>query len=1130
MAQNSLVSSTPIQKEIILDLKVNDKQVVNTIIEAQKALEGLKKTKAEYDERLKKGQQLSQQEWEDYIKTKTEINDLNNTIRANQKALDEQVKSQKNNSDSINAMRAQLKLLRAEYEDMSGTVRNSDFGKSKLKEIDDLTEAIREAEFAQKDFRRNVGNYPEVGNAKQALRELRVECQNLAVELHSLQGAREAQAAVVNSLADSVGKESAEYKQAVEELNRLNAAYTDTTSKLNDMEKKAGELNDVLSDSSKRISSFANDQQRLAAAQEGVGVLTSAYTALKGAMALAGIESKSMLEVYAKIQVVQQSVNAAMTIAKALNKDSNLMIALRNKLEQTRLTWTKAYTAALQKQNKEIVQNTAAETANAASVTATTVAEGAATTATFSLRAAFEALKATMLSNPITTIILGVTTALGVLIPLIKKFVGRNKEATESTKKLKEEQEKLRTSLKDRVKDQLASMSNVTSAYEEEIAKVKTLMSVVKSEVASYTQKAAAVKELNRIVPEYNGHLDETGKLIEGNTEKLEAYIVMLEQKARAEGYAALLVEEYKKEADLQRQILEHREKMGQAQEKYFKDVYENTINGESMAAKQLADEEQTIIDGLNDQLAEQQAQIQSLLDVAGSFVDVTSLIKKNTGSTKSTTDNSSVKKVQDQYNEMLKLAQDYYKSLEQLQSEAIKTATDKENARYQGERDQLNKALVDAEQLYSVLSKDPKLLKELQKDNPYLSLESLTSQIQILNTELDNAEKRHLKNIEDINEETNKAFTNILNKLQSDLDKVSENATVRYTAQLKERLNALDDELKRELELHEYTEEQKAILTAKYEEKKASIIKEFSNSSNAGGNYNNIKNINTLKDQLAVDIAELEARKAAELAVFEGTEAEKARIVEEYAKKRVEIENQASKQETQIWANSVMMIAQSLNSAMQGMTELFNVMAEDNAEMQRYSKELAMGQIVLSAAIATAQAVVAAINAGKDTGIGAAIAIPLFLLEFTGIVAGVIAQAKSTLSQAGGTHKPKFATGGLVGNKTTTKRDDKISAQLSEGEYVIQSKIVKKYGVEFFDHLNETPYKKLSGVPAKFATGGTVPSMTTIQMAQSQIDYSQMKDMFTEVVQEIQPVVSVREINSVQNRVNVKEQTASYN
>ena len=220
------------------------------------------------------------------------------------------------------------------------------------------------------------------------------------------------------------------------------------------------------------------------------------------------------------------------------------------------------------------------------------------------------------------------------------------------------------------------------------------------------------------------------------------------------------------------------------------------------------------------------------------------------------------------------------------------------------------------------------------------------------------------------------------------------------------------------------------------------------------------------------------------------------------------------------------MMIADALATTMGNMSDLFNALAEDDEKMNKYAKALAMSQIILSAAVGMAQAVVAAINAGKDTGLGAAIAIPLFVVEFMGIVAGVIAQAKQTLSSATST-KPKFAEGGLVGSRVTTKKDDRIDAKLSEGEYVISAPVVKKVGIDFLDYIN---FGKLVGRRRKtaYAEGGAVSiPMSAIEKTQT-ITTEDLRDAMKDAVADIQPVVSVKEITTKQNRVKVKEKLAT--
>lgn len=1146
------MASGTLTKDVILNLEIKDSEAVSNISALAKKLDELKLKRqglsaatkqAVKDEQEATGKYYTKKEeqarydelyYNELAKLNTQIKETQRSMSSYQKELQNNLIAEKAEIGSLDAMRAKLLNMRKVYESLSEVERNSDVGQKQQKDIEELTQKIKDLEAAQLDFKRNVGNYPETTqSAKQALREMRIECENLAVALAQSEGKIQAQNTLLQTLATTVGTDSQEYKDAAAELDRMNKEYDTSKQKLSEMTEQAGKLSDTIGDVRQNINSFANDQQKIAAMQEGVSVLTSAYTILQGSMKALGIESKSLLEVYARIQIVQQSINSLMTIYKALNKDSNLMIVLRNKLEQARLVWSKAYAKSLEEQNAALITNTAAEGANAAATTATTVAEGAATAATFSLKAAFDALKATLLTNPFTAIIVGLLAVGSTIAAVVKKIVKSNKEAKQSEKELAEQAKKTSEDYKKAVDKRVSAMNSSAKSYTEQIAKVKSLLAVVHSETAAYEAKRKAMNELNRLVPSYNGHLSKTGRIIRENSAAIDKYIKDLQRQAEATATMNALISAYEQKLEADRRKREDERNRRDLEDKINnnKQLLESArsvgdYSTVAEATKRIEDFQKRLDAVKNDlkevgkEIKNSDEEIKYFLERA-KYLNIDTTGGTPTNSTGNAKENPAVKAAEEQYDEMTKIVKDYYSELEKMADDSVKTLTEKENLRYKGESEQLAKAKSEAESLYETLSKDPKLLNELQKNNKSITLENLQKQITDLNSELDNAGKRHNDNLERINNDTKASFDSIMSKLKTDIDSASQDLTVAYSAQLKSRLDALDEELKKELEAHEYTEEQKLELTKKYEEKKAQVIRDFTQTN--AGDYSNLRNTNTIKSQLASDIADLEARKEAELSVFQGTEEQKAEIVKKYANLRAKYEENASKQETKVWMDSTMTIANALSASMSNMSELFSTLAEDDEKMNKYAKELAMGQIIIAAAVATAQAVVAAINAGKDTGLGAAITIPLFLVEFMGIVAGVITQAKQTLSTANAS-KPRFAEGGLVGTRTTNKTDDKIDAKLSEGEYVIKSKVVEKYGVKFFDLLNYGRSVTHSPKTA-YAEGGTVAPMSVIHKVDNAFTMEDFKTAMAEALEEMpNPVVAVSEINKVQHRVNVKE------
>lgn len=1049
-------------RQVILDLKVNAKEALSAIVEAQDAIQKLKEEQKELAKAMKDGTATKEQK-ERYALINAEIKDLTNTMKANQKELDDNIKMSKQNGDSINAMRAQLSKLRREYEDLSKVDREGDVGQGMLSNIDSLTNEILELEKAQGDYTRQVGNYELASKpARQALKEMKMECQNLAVSLTQLEGKMQAQQTIVKNLAATVGTESDEYKEAAAELANLNKQYDQAQASLSQMEQKTGELADTLADSQQRINSFANDQQKIAAMQEGVGALTAAYDVLQGSLTALGFQSEALIEIYAKMQIVQKSVNGLMTIYKALNKDSNLMIVLRNKLEQARLTWTKAYNAALEKQNASVVKNTVAEGANAAATTATTVAEGAATTATFSLKAAFDALTASLAANPITGIAVAIGAAVAAIVAGVSKIIKKNKEAAELEKEHTEQVKKNTEAYKKSIEERAKANDSVNKKYDEQIANIRALLSVLRNEAAAYDTKKKALAEINRLIPEYNGQLSKTGKFIEGNIKVIDDYIAKLNEKAKAEADTELLIQAYLEEGDIKRrQIIAERDKT------YYEGrikIHQNMLttaqevgDWETAAAaqKQLdyyipkLESTKTVLSELSTEAADSKKNIEALQKVISSTAGL-DIGGNKTGSNKSDKDKDKDKdeeerdRVKKQFEELAKLSQEFYDETDKICQDSITKQTELENNRYENEKAQLDKAINDANNLLK---------------NEFADKNGVQEVIDQLNNALEVALIEHNKKLAKITEETNKAFQSVTSKLQAELQQNGMNQIDLIRYNLDQQLQALEDEQAAEIAAHEYTEEQ------------------------------------------ITEIKKL------------------------YSEKRAKMTEDAAKQEKIALVDSATSWINSLGEMTNGLSQMFGAMAENNEKMQKYTNALAFVDIMIS----LAEGVASAVAKGMDMGWpAAAVLIPAGI----GMVTSAIGQAISIFKQNDKVGSaPTFSYGGLVGDKTTTRKDDTVDAKLSLGEYVIRSEVVKEYGVDFFDRLNKKKLRALAG-NYHFANGGLVQTPNIhnyTEIQELEFNYERMGEIFTSAVSEVQPVVSVKEITTKQNRIKTKENISSY-
>lgn len=209
----------------------------------------------------------------------------------------------------------------------------------------------------------------------------------------------------------------------------------------------------------------------------------------------------------------------------------------------------------------------------------------------------------------------------------------------------------------------------------------------------------------------------------------------------------------------------------------------------------------------------------------------------------------------------------------------------------------------------------------------------------------------------------------------------------------------------------------------------------------------------------------------------------------------------------------------QAIMGALGNLQGLMEAVGEDNEAAAKASKVLALATIAIETGKALATAITGAMESASATGPAAVFTAPAFIAEMVGIVLGGVTSAISTVKSA------KFATGGYV-QGAGTATSDSISARLSNGESVMTAKATSM----FYDTLSAMnvagggiPFPQ-SGNKRNFATGGVVSGEAISNTRQAQ----QMQDMVTTLVENIQPVVSVKEITNVSNRVKVKERIAT--
>lgn len=123
------------------------------------------------------------------------------------------------------------------------------------------------------------------------------------------------------------------------------------------MTAKAAEMKDALGDASQAIRLMSSDTAKLDATIEGFQVLAGAAGVVTGVMGTLGTENERLQQAMLKVQSVISVMNGVQQIANAINKDSILMLKLKQ-------LWQTANNAATAKSTAETVKNTAATTAN----------------------------------------------------------------------------------------------------------------------------------------------------------------------------------------------------------------------------------------------------------------------------------------------------------------------------------------------------------------------------------------------------------------------------------------------------------------------------------------------------------------------------------------------------------------------------------------------------------------------------------------------------------------------------------------------------------------------------------------------------------------------------------------------
>jgi hypothetical protein len=260
-------------------------------------------------------------------------------------------------------------------------------------------------------------------------------------------------------------------------MAKMNFDGLSNTEQFTQVAQAAGRIKDAIADASAATQRFANDTATLQAGIQAFQGLAAVGTVATGAMALFGAENEDAAKAIQKVQGALAILNGVQTVANTLNKDSALML----KLKEVRMIASKAATTA----------NTTATAVN----TAGTVANTAATKAWNVVKAVSKAL-------------------LGDFTGLLIVGAGALAAYAIATADSSDEQSKLNDNIDKGtsfMEKQTAASKEVAKSIDTEKYQISQLISVIQNENVAYEDKVNALNQLKGIIPSVNGYISSEG-------------------------------------------------------------------------------------------------------------------------------------------------------------------------------------------------------------------------------------------------------------------------------------------------------------------------------------------------------------------------------------------------------------------------------------------------------------------------------------------------------------------------------------------------------------------------------------------------------------------------------------------
>lgn len=1124
-------------KTVLINIELDYKRAFQGVVDVEKELMKLKQAQADLNQAYKSGK-ITQDEYVKAVENvKLNIKNLNDVKKGYTYEIAQSIKREQEEIGSLKGLRAELKILQQTYDGLSKVDREGAIGADILQNIQRLTKELNEAEQASGRFGRNVGNYTRsieealagTKPMKSAVKEIREELTKLNLQFDAMPDRIAEATAKMNSF--SVG--SAEYKDAEKEVENLKQTYKELGEQIQTVQSQSESLLDAIDKTANQTRILADGEKDLRAVQQSGQLLLDSYTALQAGMVALGVESENLMNIFAKLQILQQGLNSVMAISNALQDDAEIRVVLNNKLSKVRNTYQEIYNGLLAKNT--IITKTNNKALQVASLT------------TMKLTAAIKTVGVAIKSIPVIGWILGAVAALGSLTALIVKhnreekqinatMRERNRLTTNLNSLRKEEAEGVHKQLAsmDLLLNKLKSVEKGSEAYNTTIDEIAEGLGVHNEWLTKNIDKVEELAEAWRNVQITQAISESISKqYAELNTQlkMLPETIadIYREVGGKKNDFAKRLSEEFLISKSEAKSIFEYADDYFGAAENIptgdLQRLFENSLMSIEETLKSRLERIKTLYVEASEDVSEAMAGFNSFgatpADKGGSDSGFSFENELNSLTSYGKTLKQEIEDVEKSFSDYVQkmddwrkkdlLSQENYNKLyaaalenkkteiEKLQNDAFTDLADGVQAvrvRFEYETneedivDNYTKKILEKKNAYIKFLQETQAEIEAQKRILETNAESLTEKqraaIQLTILDLEGRLANELKNMFIYDGEVDKNVKEFAAKVQEGFMEPFSKENPYENELLKAARWEIENVQKQIETLNKIKEE-----GAEIERRIAQLRDEDA-----------IGNIDTI-NQLQQELVELGY-------TGEDVLGEQIDNLNNKLKKLIVNEEVAFK-------TMVSDVLNATNTAIGGILNMLETIGEGNSKMAKFTAALAYTQIGVNLAAGLAEAVKS----------GAGVPFPANLAAIATGIAAVTAAISAAFSTYEKYNKevsaPQFADGGLIGKRTVVGREgrlDNVPIWASNGEFIVNAESTRKYLRELI-MINNGNYRNTSG---RFSDGGYISSKTLNRVRSDEYNMKETEQMFERVISKVRPEVSVVEITKKQNRVKVKE------